>query len=120
MALRPPQDSVIPAATSPTTDLSLDDPSANTAAADRTIALSDLPIGARGWLLDAAASPSAGTSELSRPSRDRLRNLGFVPGTEIRVLRRAPFGGPIEFELRGFRICLRPGDLGELKARLEP
>lgn len=37
----------------------------------------------------------------------RLVDLGFVPGTELRVLRRAPFGDPIELEIRGYRLCLR-------------
>jgi len=37
----------------------------------------------------------------------RLGELGFVPGTEIQVVRRAPLGDPIEIELRGYRVCLR-------------
>ncbi len=49
----------------------------------------------------------------------RLHNLGFVPGTEIEVLRRAPFGGPIEVEIRGYRICLRQDDLASMKVSLE-
>jgi ferrous iron transport protein A len=41
------------------------------------------------------------------PAGQRLLDLGFVPNTPVRVLRRAPLGDPIEFELRGYRICLR-------------
>jgi len=37
----------------------------------------------------------------------RLEDLGFVPGTRLRVVRRAPFGDPIELEIRGYRLCLR-------------
>ena len=37
----------------------------------------------------------------------RLMALGFVPGTYVTVVRRAPLGDPIEFELRGGRISLR-------------
>jgi ferrous iron transport protein A len=37
----------------------------------------------------------------------RLLDLGFVPGTEVRVVRRAPLGDPVEYELRGYRLCLR-------------
>jgi len=37
----------------------------------------------------------------------RLLDLGFIPGTPLRVLRRAPLGDPIVYELRGTRICLR-------------
>jgi ferrous iron transport protein A len=38
---------------------------------------------------------------------ERLCDLGFVPGTAVRVVRRAPLGDPTEYELRGYRICLR-------------
>ena len=37
----------------------------------------------------------------------RLLDLGFIPGTPVRVVRRAPLGDPVAFELRGARICLR-------------
>ena len=41
------------------------------------------------------------------PIGRRLLDLGFVPGTAVRVLRRAPLGDPVEYELRGYRLCLR-------------
>jgi len=37
----------------------------------------------------------------------RLADLGFVPGTELSIVRRAPFGDPLELEIRGYRLCLR-------------
>jgi ferrous iron transport protein A len=37
----------------------------------------------------------------------RLLDLGFVPDTAIRVVRRAPLGDPTTYELRGTRLCLR-------------
>lgn len=36
----------------------------------------------------------------------RLADLGLTPGTKIKVLRRAPFWGPIEVEVRGSKIVL--------------
>jgi len=36
-----------------------------------------------------------------------LAELGFVPGTEVQLVRCAPLGDPIEIELRGYRVCLR-------------
>lgn len=45
----------------------------------------------------------------------RLEDLGFVPGTRLRVLRRAPFGDPIEVEIRGYRICLRAEQVAGLR-----
>ena len=38
---------------------------------------------------------------------ERLMALGFVPGTTIEVLRRAPLGDPTEYALRGTRLSLR-------------
>ena len=40
-----------------------------------------------------------------------LASLGFVPGTPLRIVRRAPLGGPVEIDIRGTRVCVRPGDL---------
>lgn len=37
----------------------------------------------------------------------RLLDLGFIPGTPVRVIRRAPLGDPVAYEVRGTRICLR-------------
>jgi Fe2+ transport system protein FeoA len=45
--------------------------------------------------------------DAATPAGSRLADLGFLPGTHIRVLRRAPLGDPIEYELRGYRLCLR-------------
>ncbi len=39
----------------------------------------------------------------------RLSDLGLTPETKIRVLRRAPFWGPIEIEDRGSRLVLGRG-----------
>lgn len=44
----------------------------------------------------------------------RLSSLGLVPGTEVRVVRRAPLGDPLELEVRGCRICLRSQQLQEV------
>ena len=44
-----------------------------------------------------------GTSPIGR----RLLELGFRPGTPLRVIRRAPLGDPTTYELRGSRFCLR-------------
>jgi ferrous iron transport protein A len=55
-----------------------------------------------------------GSSAIGR----RLLDLGFVPGTEVRVVRRAPLGDPVEYELRGYRLCLRRSEA--LQIRVEP
>ncbi len=42
--------------------------------------------------------------------RHRLYQRGFLPGAIVRVVRRLPFGGPIEVEVRGVRVGLRQRD----------
>lgn len=37
----------------------------------------------------------------------RLQEMGLTVGTPFRVVKVAPFGDPIEIELRGYRLCLR-------------
>ena len=44
------------------------------------------------------------------PWSDRLRELGFCPGTEVRLDRRAPLGDPLLFTLRGSQLSLRRGE----------
>ncbi len=40
----------------------------------------------------------------------RLMELGFVPGATVQVVRRAPFGGPVQYRLHGVSITMRPAD----------
>jgi Fe2+ transport system protein FeoA len=42
-----------------------------------------------------------------RETRRRLLEMGFCNGVLVRSIRRAPLGDPIEFSLRGYRLCLR-------------
>ncbi len=51
----------------------------------------------------------------STPQSQRLLDLGFVPETEVRVVRRAPLGDPIEFRLRGGQICLRHAEAERIR-----
>lgn len=45
----------------------------------------------------------------------RLRELGLVPGTKVKLVRRAPLGGPIEVSVRGSRIALRRAEASHIK-----
>lgn len=38
---------------------------------------------------------------------DRLQEMGLTVGTTFRVVKVAPFGDPVEIDLRGYRLCLR-------------
>ena len=39
--------------------------------------------------------------------RQRLIDLGLLPGTELVVVRMAPLGDPVEIAVRGFALSLR-------------
>ena len=55
--------------------------------------------------------------ETSTPEGQRLFDLGFAPGTDVRVLRRAPLGDPTAFYLRGSQICLRGSEAKRICVR---
>jgi Fe2+ transport system protein FeoA len=55
----------------------------------------------------------SGDSDLRR----RLLEMGFCNGAEVEVLRRAPFGDPIEFRLRGYCLSLRDEQAGCVQVR---
>lgn len=50
----------------------------------------------------------------------RLREMGLVPGTQVRLVRRAPMGDPIQFEVRGYQLSLRAADAGRVEVEVNP
>ena len=42
--------------------------------------------------------------------QSRLVEMGILHGVEIRLIKKAPFKGPIEFKIRGYEVSLRYGD----------
>lgn len=51
----------------------------------------------------------------------RLSELGFVPGAEVRAVRFAPFGDPMEVELCGYHLSLRKAEAALVEVeRLDP
>jgi ferrous iron transport protein A len=79
--------------------------------ADACVSVSELTPGTRGRICSHAP-----TSAIP----DRLKELGFVPGTVLEIVRRAPLGDPVELELRGYRLCLRRAELATLCAVPDP
>jgi Fe2+ transport system protein FeoA len=37
----------------------------------------------------------------------RLREMGVLPGTTVKLLRVAPSGGPLEIQIRGYNLSVR-------------
>ncbi|MGH8019511.1 MAG: FeoA family protein [Opitutaceae bacterium] len=73
---------------------------------DDAINLSDLAPGSAAIL---HGLPATGTTFL------RLREMGLLPGTRIKLVRRAPLGDPIEIEVRGYHLSLRKGEAEQLR-----
>jgi ferrous iron transport protein A len=55
----------------------------------------------------------------SRVFRRRLLEMGFVPGTEVRLLNVAPLGDPLELEMRGCKLSIRRHEGGAIELRAD-
>lgn len=44
------------------------------------------------------------------PVKRRIMDMGITKGTEIRVIKVAPLGDPIEVSVRGYELSLRKAD----------
>lgn len=48
----------------------------------------------------------------------RLLDLGFIPGTPVRCVRKAPAGDPTAYAVRGAVVALRRGDAALVEVAL--
>ncbi len=51
----------------------------------------------------------------SRAQRTRMLQMGFTPGTRVRIVRRAPMNDPVEIKVRGTSILLRRDECQNIK-----
>ena len=52
----------------------------------------------------------SGYSKSGRAFLNRLLAMGLTKGTELKVVRVAPLGDPIEINIRGFNLSLRKAE----------
>jgi len=76
--------------------------------------LSDLRDGESGIITSIEASRWRGRREGRRARRGwgfrkRLEDMGLTPGTNVKVVKSAPFHGPLEVYVRGSRLALGKG-----------
>ncbi|HOS19529.1 MAG TPA: FeoA family protein, partial [Clostridia bacterium] len=45
-----------------------------------------------------------------RRMRRHIMDMGITPGTEVKLVKAAPMGDPLEIELRGYTMSLRRAD----------
>ena len=50
-----------------------------------------------------------------RSYRRRLLEMGLVPGTPVSIVNRAPWGDPIEIEVRNARLSLRKSEAAHIE-----
>ncbi len=60
--------------------------------------LADIAVNARARVLKVHGQPAL---------RHRLLEMGMTPGCPVRLVRVAPLGDPLDFELRGYHLSLR-------------
>ena len=68
--------------------------------------LTNVPIGR-----DARVICVNGTSRVTQ----RLMEMGVVPGVSVRLVKRAPFGDPIEVRVRGYSLAMRKGEADSIE-----
>ena len=52
--------------------------------------------------------------KMDGPLAERVLSLGFVPGSLVRMVRRAPLGDPVEYSVRGTRVALRRSEAARI------
>lgn len=55
----------------------------------------------------------------SRAYRQKLLAMGLTPGIEVKILRQAPLGDPIEIGIRGYSLSLRKKESQLITVRVE-
>ena len=50
--------------------------------------------------------------------QSRLVEMGLLPGVEIRIIKKAPFNGPLEVKIRSYYLILRWQDAGQILVEL--
>ena len=46
--------------------------------------------------------------------QSRLVEMGVLPGVKIRMIKKAPFRGPLEIKIRSYHLSLRFQDAGQI------
>ena len=49
------------------------------------------------------------------PMRRRLMDMGITPGTNIKVIKVAPLGDPVEVNIRGYELSLRKDEASQIE-----
>lgn len=75
------------------------------------ISLDKLKVGQRGTVVKVSGQG---------PVKQRLMDMGLVPGSEVEVVRVAPLGDPIELRLKGYNLSVRRNEAKSILLELNP
>ena len=48
----------------------------------------------------------------------RIMDMGVTPGVEIRVVKVAPLGDPVEVNVRGYELSLRKDEAAQIQVQM--
>ncbi len=51
------------------------------------------------------------------PMKRRIMDMGITPGVEIKVVKVAPLGDPIEVTVRGYQLSLRKDEAQQIEMK---
>ncbi|MGC9347719.1 MAG: DtxR family transcriptional regulator [Anaerolineae bacterium] len=69
------------------------------------VPLAELPVGARARVVEIGGSGK---------HQRRMLDMGFVPGANVAVIRKAPLGDPVEYRIKETAVALRKEDAGTI------
>ena len=60
--------------------------------------------------IDVDSSVEIDSLKNSNESKLRLSEMGLMPGVEVRMVKKTPFGGPVQVKLNNYYLTLRKED----------
>ena len=68
--------------------------------------LDNLPVGKEGYILSIECEDKA--------LRNHILNMGLTPNVEVKLIKTAPMGDPLEIRVRGYELTLRKSDASKI------
>ncbi len=53
----------------------------------------------------------------SGPLKRRIMDMGITPGVEVKVVKTAPLGDPVEIRIRGYELSLRKEEAARIEVQ---
>jgi len=69
------------------------------------------------YLLDINAAVIVESLLVNQDSKVRLSEMGVMPGTIVRLVRKTPFGGPVLLKVNNYYLSIRKEDALLIKVK---